>query len=84
MRPLSLNEKVECESLERWAAAKGFDIDELAAVMDESYSTIYRMFKQQRPVNDAFKWRFAKAFGWDEAQNVFESQSLHESYPIPS
>ena len=61
----------EQERLMRWMQEKGFDTETLASATGDSYSNIYMMTKGGRPVNDAFKWRFAVTFGWHEAQALF-------------
>lgn len=64
-----MNEK---ERLTQWMQEKGFDTDTLAAATGDSFSSIYMITKGDRKVNDAFKWRFAVAFGWQEASQVFD------------
>ena len=71
----------DSERLNTWMRERGFNYRTLAEVTGDTYSLIYMMAKGQRDVNDAFKWRFASAFGWDEAQRVFpvEEQQLVEA-----
>jgi len=66
-----MNEK---ERLNQWMQARGFDTKTLAAATGDSFSGIYMITKGDREVNDAFKWRFALAFGWDEATQVFDGR----------
>lgn len=61
----------EKKRLMQWMQEKGFDTETLATATGDSYSSIYMMTKGDRPVNDAFKWRFSETFGWEEAQKVF-------------
>lgn len=65
-----MNEK---ERLNQWMEARGFDTKTLAAATGDSFSSIYMITKGNRDVNDAFKWRFALAFGWDEAIQIFDT-----------
>lgn len=64
-----MNEK---ERLTQWMQEKGFDTDTLAAATGDSFSSIYMITKGDRRVNDAFKWRFAVAFGWECATQIFD------------
>jgi hypothetical protein len=59
------------QALSQWMRDRGFDYQTLAEATGDSYSNIYMMARGLRPVNDAFKWRFAQQFGWDEAQTLF-------------
>jgi hypothetical protein len=62
------------ERLLRWMQEKGFDLDSLALVTDDSFSNLYLMLvsqKNARPISDKFKWRFAQHFGWEEATKIF-------------
>lgn len=62
----------EKERLLRWMQERGFDTQTLADATGDTFSTIHMITKGDRRVNDAFKWRFAVAFGWDEAAKVFD------------
>lgn len=73
-----MNEK---ERLIQWMREKGFDTETLAAATGDSYSSIYMLTKSDRPINDAFKWRFAVAFGWSEAVSVFQPIFASELQP---
>lgn len=66
----------EAERLESWMKEKGFNISSLAEAIGDSYSTVWFIVKGERPVNDAFKWRFALRFGYDEATRLFASSPL--------
>ena len=61
----------DSQRLTQWMQDRGFDFGSLAEATGDSYSSIYLMVKGQRPVNDAFKWRFAQRFGWAEAAQLF-------------
>lgn len=61
----------ESERLEAWMKDKGFNITSLSEAIGDSYSTVWFIVKGERPVNDAFKWRFAQRFGYDEATRLF-------------
>lgn len=73
------------ERLLQWMREKGFNMETLAQATGDSYSSIYMMTKGGRSLNDAFKWRFALAFGWEEASRIFDSASPSaEVDPEPS
>lgn len=61
----------EQEILLHFMQERGFDFESLAAATGDSRSSIYMITRGGRPVNDAFKWRFAQAFGWEEAERLF-------------
>ena len=71
----------EKERLMQWMQEKGFDTESLATATGDSYSSIYMMTKGDRAVNDAFKWRFAETFGWEEAKSLFLPVANQVSYP---
>lgn len=73
-----MNEK---ERLVQWMQERGFDTETLAAATGDSYSTVYMITKSDRRVNDAFKWRFTVAFGFDEAIAVFQPVQTPELQP---
>lgn len=62
----------ERERLLQWMQEKGFSTSSLAESTGDAFSNIHMMLKGDRKLNDAFKWRFAVAFGWDEAVTVFQ------------
>lgn len=66
----------EKERLVQWMQARGFTIESLAAATGDSYSSIYMMLRGGRELSDAFKWRFALAFGWSNVEQVFEPTPL--------
>lgn len=62
----------ETQRLKQWIDEHGFDVARLAEVTGDSYSNVYLMTTGRRPINDGFRWRFAVAFGWQEASHVFD------------
>ena len=59
------------EQLIEWMQLNGHTNSSLAAAMGYSYEYIYKLAAGERPVTEGFRWRFAKTFGWEEAQRVF-------------
>jgi hypothetical protein len=43
----------------------------VAEATGDTLSTIIMFVNDDRRVNQAFKWRFQEAFGYEEAQSVF-------------
>lgn len=65
----------ELERLKRWMQENDLDYRSLANATGDTYSAIHMMTNGKREINGAFKWRFAEAFGHDEAKKVFGEQS---------
>lgn len=64
----------DSERLTQWMQERDFDYGTLAEATGDTYSSIYMMARGQRSVSDAFKWRFALHFGWEEATRLFSGE----------
>lgn len=62
----------EKDRLSRWMEKRNFSINEMATAIGDSYSNVYMIVRNERPVGDAFKYRFILSFGVDEAVSVFD------------
>lgn len=70
----------DAERLLQWMKENGYTTRSLAAKTGDTHTNIYYMTGGGRGVNDAFKWRFQKAFGHEEAKRVFGSQQPQAEY----
>lgn len=61
------------EQLKQWMENNGRDYRSVADATGDTYSAVHMMVNGKREINDAFKWRFAQAFGHDVAKSVFGS-----------
>lgn len=73
---MSEEQRLEKERLMEWMVGRGFDTASLADATGDTFSTVHMITKGNRPVSDAFKWRFGVAFGFDEAKSLFLSQPV--------
>lgn len=62
--------------LKQWMDEKGYSYAQLAQELDFSYEYIYKIAKDDKRVTDSFRLRFLARFGWEEAQNVFDTEPL--------
>lgn len=61
----------EVAALRAWMEAHAYTIRQLADRMGISYDGVYQALKVRESCSPEFKWRFAEAFGWEEAERVF-------------
>lgn len=68
-----------------WMQRNGYTNRTLAAELGFTYDLIYMLTAGKRSITDGFRWRFAKRFGWEEAQAIFGSMpsSAPEEQPTP-
>lgn len=63
------------DRLLRWMQERDMDIEALGAATGDTYSALFLMLRAEgrtaRPIGVKFIWRFAHAFGLDEAAKVF-------------
>jgi transcriptional regulator with XRE-family HTH domain len=59
------------QRLRQWMEQNGYDYRSLAAATGDTRTSIHMMVYGNRSVNQAFMWRFANAFGFNEAKKVF-------------
>lgn len=59
------------ERLIQWMQENGRTPSTLAVKTGDTPSSISQMVNGKRDVNDAFKWRFQRAFGHDIAMSIF-------------
>lgn len=71
----------ERERFLQWMKDKGLDTKTVAEATGDTYSTVHMISKGDRPVSDAFKWRFRCAFGDQEASLVFDVTPEHVLEP---
>lgn len=69
----------EKQRLIQWMEENGHNYRTLADATGDTYSTIHMMTKGDRAISDAFKWRFQKTFGHEEAFKVFGEQTVEAS-----
>lgn len=62
--------------LKQWMDERGISNPQLAEHTGYDRTQVYRMVKGERPITDAFKWRFYVAFGKDDANTVFIQEGL--------
>lgn len=66
------------ERLIAWMQENDMNGSELARRTGDHRSAIFMMTTGQREVNEAFKWRFGSAFGFDLAASIFIDQPLEQ------
>lgn len=59
------------QRLLQWMTTKGISKAALAVQTGDTPSSISQMTTGERAINDAFRWRFLRAFGHEEALAVF-------------
>lgn len=62
------------QRLLQWMHDNGYSTRSLAAKIGVSHTGIHYMTSGDRPVSDAFKWRFKKVFGAEIADSLFPSK----------
>lgn len=73
----------EKDRLSAWIDKRNFSINEMAAAIGDSYSSVYNIAKGDRPINEAFKYRFLITFGLEEAVPLFDdlAESIQKNRP---
>jgi len=61
------------DKLSSWMEAEGINVPELARRVGLHRSYVFLIVKGTRPATGGFKWRFAREFGWENADRVFFS-----------
>lgn len=61
----------ENERILAWMKERNIGNSELAAAMGISYDLAYKVTTGQRIITDTFRWRFAQAYGYEEATRLF-------------
>lgn len=69
------------ERLNQWMEQNRHNCRTLAEMTGETRQSVYGFTSGNRPISDGFKWRFAAAFGLDQAQRVFADASQAEPLP---
>ena len=59
------------EELRKWMEQNKVSNSDLAERLGLSYNYIYLIVNGQRDITDTFRWRFAQAYGYDEATRLF-------------
>lgn len=59
------------ERLLQWMKERNISMSQLARATGDHTSAISMMTNGPREVNQAFKWRFGEAFGFDVATQIF-------------
>lgn len=73
----------EVTRLHAWMEKHAYTKRQLADRMGMSYDGVYQTLKVRKSCSPEFKWRFAEAFGWEEAQSIFGTQQAPSSKPVP-
>ena len=68
----------ERERLVQWMKIKELNSYALARDTGDTKSSISMIVNGRRSVSDAFKWRFRKAYGDDEATRVFDARPIFQ------
>jgi hypothetical protein len=71
------------QRLAQWMKDNGYSTRTLAAKMGVSHTGIHLIANGPRPVSDAFKWRFKRAFGGKIADSLFVDKASVEPVPTP-
>lgn len=66
------------QRLLQWMEANGHDYRSLAIATGDTRSSVHQMVIGEREVNQAFKWRFGLAFGFEVAKEIFVEQPVVE------
>lgn len=66
------------QRLLQWMEENGHSYRSLAAATGDTLSSAQQMTNGDRKVNQAFKWRFALAFGFDLAKELFTDEPVEE------
>lgn len=61
----------DVERLKKWMDEQGLTYRTLADATKDTHSTVHMMLNGRRDINEAYKWRFQKAFGNDVAMSIF-------------
>lgn len=64
------------QRLLQWMETHGLTVGAVAEATGDFPSNISMMTKGPREVNQAFKWRFGEAFGFDVARQVFVDEPV--------
>lgn len=59
------------EELRKWMEQNKVSNSDLAERLGLSYNYIYLIVNGQRDITDTFRWRFAQAYGYEEATRLF-------------
>ena len=59
------------ENLKTWLEKQNITQAELAKRLGHSFEYVNRVVNGKMPITDAFRWRFAQAFGFDVAEQLF-------------
>lgn len=71
------------ERLLQWMESHGLSASAVAEATGDFPSNISMMTKGPRDVNQAFKWRFGKAFGFAVAEQIFIDEPInHMAEPV--
>lgn len=58
------------ESLRRWMEEKNLSPTELSDQIGVSKYLVYLVLRNERPITDGFRWKFAQVYGWTVANQV--------------
>lgn len=72
----------DSERLLKWMRENKYSSRTLAAKIGVTHTGIHYMTGGNRPVSDAFKWRFQEVFGHEIADELFRPESGHQDNPI--
>jgi transcriptional regulator with XRE-family HTH domain len=66
---------MELERLRQWLKKNNFSYGDLARAVGLDYNYIAMVMRGERPISYGIRWRFAQAFGFDVAAEVFGADS---------
>ena len=69
------------ENLKTWLEKQNITQAELAKRLGHSFEYVNRVVNGKMPITDAFRWRFAQAFGFDVAEQLFGDGERAEAEP---
>lgn len=64
--------QTERDRFVQWMKDRGLSTKAVADATGDTYSMVHMIVNGNRPLNDAFKWRFKVAFGDEEANDIFD------------
>lgn len=64
------------QRLLQWMEANEVGVSQLARTTGDFKSSISYMIHGHREINQAFKWRFGKAYGFDVAEQIFVDEPI--------
>lgn len=73
----------DLERLRAWMKAHELDYRAVAEATGDTKSTVNMILNGNRAINQAFKWRFGVAYGFDEACRVFVDSPVEQVEPVP-